>query len=68
MDLVTRQPNQPRLKPGYDVWFGLQHVTLTGFRHSGRRRDCPKCNPALAPPAAVGEQPHEVDPPEDATR
>jgi hypothetical protein len=41
-------PDQ-RLKPGYNVWFGLQHVTLTGFRHSGRREACPKCNPALRP-------------------
>jgi hypothetical protein len=37
----------PGLAPGYNVWFGLQHVTMTGFRHSGRRENCPKCNPAL---------------------
>ena len=53
---MTTEPNRPGLKPGYNVWFGLQHVTLTGFRHSGRREDCPKCNPALAQAAAAGEQ------------
>ena len=64
---MTAEPNQPKLKPGYDVWFGLQHVTLTGFRHSGRRRDCPQCNPTLAHPAAPEDQPHVAEPPGDAT-
>ena len=64
---MTAEPNQPKLKPGYDVWFGLQHVTLTGFRHSGRREDCPKCNPARAHPAATDEQPQRIDPSEEAT-
>ncbi|MGN6636174.1 MAG: hypothetical protein ACTHJ6_12075 [Oryzihumus sp.] len=64
---MTAEPNQPKLKGGYDVWFGLQHVTLTGFRHSGRRRDCPKCNPALAHPAAPEDQLHVAEPPGDAT-
>jgi hypothetical protein len=63
MDPMTDDAGTPRLKPGYDVWFGMQHVTLTGFRHSGRRRDCPKCNPALRPaeedPGLVER--HEVD-------
>jgi hypothetical protein len=44
-----------RLKPGYNVWFGLQHVTLTGFRHSGRRESCPKCNPS-SKESAPGQQ------------
>ncbi|GAA1244664.1 hypothetical protein FB474_3618 [Oryzihumus leptocrescens] len=65
MGFMTAEPNPPKLKPGYDVWFGLQHVTLTGFRHSGRRRDCPKCNPALAHPATEA-QPRLTDPPHDA--
>jgi hypothetical protein len=43
--------DRPGLKAGYNVWFGLQHVTLTGFRHSGRRESCPRCNPALRPPS-----------------
>ena len=68
MGLMTTEPNRPKLKPGYNVWFGLQHVTLTGFRHSGRREDCPRCNPSLAQPAAAGEQRNVVDPAEDAPR
>ena len=48
----------PRRKRGYNVWFGLQHVTLTGFRHSGRRERCPKCNPA---PSAPRDQPASPD-------
>ena len=66
--LMTTEPNRSKLKPGYNVWFGLQHVTLTGFRHSGRREDCPRCNPALAQPAAAEERPNEIDPAEDAPR
>lgn len=66
MDLMTPEPNQPKPKPGYDVWFGLHHVTLTGFRHPGRRKDCPKCNRAPTQPTAT-EAPQRLDPPRDAT-
>ncbi len=37
------------MKPGYNVWFGLAHITATGFQHRGRRENCPRCNPALRP-------------------
>jgi hypothetical protein len=49
---MSKGTDGPRLKPGYNVWFGLQHVTLTGFRHAGRRENCVKCNPSLQPGAS----------------
>jgi hypothetical protein len=52
---MATQSGRPRLKSGYNVWFGLQHVTLTGFRHSGRRESCPKCNPAVGSTPAGGQ-------------
>jgi|SRR6476620_9562941 len=42
------------MAPGYNVWFGLQHVTLLGFRHPGRREQCRKCNPRATEPAEPG--------------
>ena len=51
----------PRLKPGYNVWFGLQHVTLTGFRHSGRRESCAKCSSALEEPGASAQSTSSPD-------
>ena len=65
---MTTEPDPPRLKPGYNVWFGLQHVTLTGFRHSGRRESCPKCSPSSAHPAGTEEQRTVIDPADDAPR
>ena len=54
---MTPDGDRPRLKAGYNVWFGLQHVTLTGFRHGGRRENCVKCNPAMRPTPGTGAQP-----------
>lgn len=42
------------MAPGYNVWFGLQHVTALGFRHSGRREQCRKCNPRATELALPG--------------
>jgi hypothetical protein len=47
---------RPQMRPGYNVWFGLQHVTAAGFRHSGRREKCAKCNPELVSPPPVPEE------------
>jgi len=59
-DVSDRGQPQPRTRPGYNVWFGLQHVTATGFRHSGRREKCTKCNPELvSPPPAPDEHPDD---------
>ncbi|GAB3775248.1 hypothetical protein FB382_004073 [Nocardioides ginsengisegetis] len=37
------------MKPGYNVWFGLWHITATGFQHRGRRENCARCNPSVRP-------------------
>ena len=49
-DVGGGQVSEQKLKPGYNVWFGLAHITATGFQHRGRRESCPKCNSALRPP------------------
>ena len=51
--------SEQKLKPGYNVWFGLAHITATGFQHRGRRENCPRCNPSLR---SHPDQPGHGDP------
>jgi hypothetical protein len=60
--MTAQDEPRPKLKRGYNVWFGLQHVTLTGFRHSGRREACPKCNRALGPAGGQATDGTDTDP------